>query len=141
MKKLLLILLLLPIFATAQYKVQPLPVGLMFISGAGKGTADYLQFHYEGKSQFWQPDISWKNKWKNGDPAQGEKFPGSSTLFVCTTDGWHMCNMIHKTAIVGAITLKIGAKKKPFRYYLYDFLIYSAAYSAGFVVTYELFPK
>jgi len=40
--------------------------------------------------QHWlDPRISWKNKWKNGDPAQGEAFILSSTAFVTTTDAWH----------------------------------------------------
>ena len=38
---------------------------------------------------FWNKSVSWKNKWKNGDQAQGEAFPGSSTIFVSLTDGWH----------------------------------------------------
>ena len=141
MKKFLLILTFLPLIATAQYKFQPVTTGLMVLSGASKGTADYLQFHYTGQSQFWNPDLSWRNKWKNGDPAQGEKFPGSSTVFVSLTDGWHMCNTVNKFSCIAAITIQIGGKKKPIKYYLLDFLTYSAAYSAGFVMTYEIIFK
>jgi hypothetical protein len=39
---------------------------------------------------FWAKEFSWKRKWKNGDPEQGEAFPGSSTVFVFLTDGWHL---------------------------------------------------
>ena len=39
---------------------------------------------------FWYKSISSKNKWKNGDKSQGEKFWGSSTIFVMFTDGWHL---------------------------------------------------
>lgn len=39
---------------------------------------------------FWDKSQSWKNKWKNGDASQGEKFPGSSTIFVSFTDAWHL---------------------------------------------------
>ena len=124
-----------------QWKPQPLPLSLTYCAGAFKGTADYLQFHYSGQNTWLNPDLSWRNKWRNGDPSQGEKFPGSSTVFVCFTDGWHLCNAINKTAIIGAICLKIGAKKQPFKYYLLDFLTYSAAYSAGFWCTYELLSR
>ena len=141
MKRLFLILLFIPIMATAQYKFQPIPVGMMFISGASKGTADFLQFHYTGNSKFWNPDLSWQNKWKNGDPSQGEKFPGSSTIFVTFTDGWHLMNTCNKYTAIAALTIQIGSKKKPFKYYLLDFITYSAAYSAGFVVTYEVIFK
>ncbi len=38
---------------------------------------------------FWYKSISSKNKWKNGDIKQGEKFFGSSTFLVWLTDFWH----------------------------------------------------
>lgn len=41
--------------------------------------------------QFINPTLSWKNKWKNSDYKQGEKFIGSSTVFVMFTDLWHLC--------------------------------------------------
>ena len=43
---------------------------------------------------FWNKHLSWKNKWKNGEPSQGEKFLGSSTFFVWLTDAWHLFNSL-----------------------------------------------
>ena len=43
---------------------------------------------------FWDFNRSWVNKWKNGDKAQGEKYFGSSTIFVHFTDGWHLFKSI-----------------------------------------------
>ncbi len=123
-----------------KWKPEVLPLSLVYVSGASKGVADYLQFHYTGNSQFWQPDISWQNKWKNGDKQQGEKFPGSSTVFVSVSDGWHLMNTCNKVCIIGAICFKIGEKQK-FKYYLLDFVAYSVAYSAGFWTTYEIILK
>jgi hypothetical protein len=37
---------------------------------------------------------SWRNKWKNGYPADGERFWGSSTIFVWLTDGWHLFDFL-----------------------------------------------
>ena len=68
------------------------------IAGAFNGAMDTLQFHY-GKSvflpqsAFWDPAVSWRNKYKNNDPAQGPKFPLSTTLLVGFTDGWHLMQM------------------------------------------------
>jgi hypothetical protein len=70
---------------------------LILISAVAKSVMDKLQFHY-GRSiflkfknqQFWNPEISWKNKWKNGDKLQGESFFLSSTVLVFTTDAWHL---------------------------------------------------
>lgn len=44
--------------------------------------------------QFINPKQSWMNKWKNKDYKQGEKFIGSSTVFVMFTDLWHLCQFL-----------------------------------------------
>lgn len=71
---------------------------------------DVLDFHYSksiftkcNNSQWINPSLSWKNKWKNGDPNQGEKFLGSSTIFVFVTDLWHLCKFLMMLLIVFAI--------------------------------------
>ena len=43
---------------------------------------------------FWDKHKSWVNKWKNGEPSQGEKFFGSSTFLVWLTDAWHLFNSL-----------------------------------------------
>lgn len=65
------------------------------LSSISKSLMDTLRFHFSTSifkncSSWWNPSESWKNKWKNGDPNQGEKFLGSSTIFVSFTDGWHL---------------------------------------------------
>ena len=54
---------------------------LFFIAGICEAIMDKLQFHYESsifrsyKNQlFWDPKLSWRNKYKNGDRLLGEKF-------------------------------------------------------------------
>jgi len=44
--------------------------------------------------QFINPTLSWINKWKNNNYKQGEKFIGSSTIFVMFTDLWHLCQFL-----------------------------------------------
>lgn len=68
----------------------------IIIAGISNAIMDVLQFRYSNsifsrfKNQnWWNPDLSWRNKWKNGDPSQGEKFWGSSRWFVRFTDAWH----------------------------------------------------
>ncbi|WP_125077717.1 hypothetical protein [Rufibacter latericius] len=57
------------------------------------------------KYQFWNPQISWSAKWKNGDPKQGEAFPLSSTVLVFLTDGWHLFNFIQYTCLTLALVV------------------------------------
>jgi hypothetical protein len=47
-------------------------------------------FSYWPDERGWlDPQLSWKNKWKHGDPNQGPAFPLSTTTLVGVTDGWH----------------------------------------------------
>jgi hypothetical protein len=61
-----------------------------------------VAFHYE-KSIFPQSGpwrdfcdvlMSYDNKYKNGDPKQGPKFPFSTTLLVMFTDLWHLSKFL-----------------------------------------------
>ena len=69
-------------------------------SGLSEAVMDTLQFHYykspfaKYNHQFWNPQLSWRNKYKKGDPSLGPKFPGSTTIFVSLTDGWHLFKLL-----------------------------------------------
>lgn len=78
----------------------------LIISGLSEAIMDKLQFHfdksiYSNKEKynqlFWNPIESWKNKWK--DDLKTEKFLGSSTLFVFTTDAWHLFKFFRNTSL------------------------------------------
>jgi hypothetical protein len=71
---------------------------------------DKLQFHFDGSifkkydnRLFWDPSISWKNKYKDGDPTNGEKFFLSKTLLVGFTDAWHMFKLFRTFFIFAGI--------------------------------------
>jgi hypothetical protein len=83
---------------------------LFFLSGFSEAIMDKLQFHYNNsifkkfKNQlFWDPQISWKNKYKNGNPSDGEKFFLSKTLFVGLTDAWHLFKLLRNLFIFSGI--------------------------------------
>lgn len=124
-------------------------MSLVFMSGASDGMSQTLAFHYQyfqndypsANQNYWNPDSSWYNKWENGDPAQGENFIGSSTVFVWTTDAYHLFRTISKTSLVSGIsfgTLININDNKNWWIYITDFVLYSVAYSAGFHLTYSL---
>jgi hypothetical protein len=83
-------------------------ISIIFIifSGISESIMDKIQFHFSKsifskfKNQlFWDPSISWRNKYKNGDPKQGSKFWGSTTYFVFVTDAWHFFKFLKNTSM------------------------------------------
>jgi len=98
-----------------------LVISLIIISLAGLAEAvmDVIQFHFSDsifsnsikyKNNYWNPQDSWKNKWKDYDPQLGEKFKGASTLFVFTTDAWHFFKFIRTSLLfigLGIIAWKV----------------------------------
>jgi hypothetical protein len=79
---------------------------LIIFSAVSEAIMDKLNFHYEKSifsnnekynQLFWNPIESWKNKWK--EDLKTEKFLGSSTLFVFTTDAWHLFKFFKNTSL------------------------------------------
>ena len=110
MKRLFVVFLFLLSKADAQ--VKPVPAVLAFTSGVCEGVMDGLQFYYDKDNQFWNPDISWVNKYKGRDPQNGLSFRGR--FFVWTTDGWHLVKGIRNTSGTLAIVFSFGEPKKKF---------------------------
>jgi len=87
------------------------------IAAACEAVMDKLQFHYHKSifpdatrfnQLFWNPNESWKNKW--AEDGKTERFPGSSTIFVFTTDAWHLYKFFNHTSIfVGLPLLALGS--------------------------------
>ena len=69
---------------------------------------DILDFHFTESyfnklnPKFWNPEISWQNKWKDLGTGK-EKFLGSSTIFVFVTDAWHLAKFLMIKCIVFAV--------------------------------------
>ncbi len=113
---------------------------LVFLSGSAKGFNESLQFNYFGfenifpkaNDQWFYPGLSFKNKYKDGDPEKGAKFPLSTSVLVMFTDQYHLNNFIHRASLTAALVIKIGEGKKSFKHYLLDAAYYTACYQAGF---------
>ncbi len=65
---------------------------------------DRKGMHGLGES-FWNNETAWKNKWRNGDPSEGERFWGSSHIFASCTDGWHVVKLFWIFHFIAAIVL------------------------------------
>ncbi len=123
--------------------------GLLMLSGSAKGFNETLEFNWKGfeavfpkaNPKWFYPQESFKNKYKEGDPAKGEKFPLSSSVLVMFTDQYHLNNFIQRGSITAALVIKIGEGKKPFRHYVFDALYYTACYQLGFGSVYYYFKS
>ena len=119
----------------------------MFLAGAFNGVSQDLLFHYDEfeatfpntDPQFWDPEISWTNKYKNGDPLQGARFPGSTTILVGTTDGYHA--MLSSRDIMIVTSIALSSKSRSWKHFLKKTTVYTLAYGAGFHLTYRTIIK
>jgi hypothetical protein len=120
------------------YSANYLSYALLLIAGAFNGIMDLVQHHFKYSvfnyesiynRQFWDPSVSWKNKWKDGHQMYGEKFWKSSTWFVFTTDGWHLMKFFMIKAILLAVVFHDG-----FNFLDIPFLL---SWYAGFWSTFE----
>jgi hypothetical protein len=123
-------------------------LSILFLSLAGICNAimDSILFHWDksifkgSKLEWWaNPKVSYKNKWKNHSNSEdGEKFPGSSTIFVWVTDLWHFAQSFMITFFVlGALFYDgiVVIKGYPLVSLLIDFIILKSVFS----LTFELF--
>ncbi len=126
----------------------------MFVSGMLDGTIESISYHYENgfkqrlpnaNDQFWNPAVSWKNKYYQNNPQMGPKFLGSTTIFACTTDAYHLLRTT-KRSIDGANLVYYMNKEcksnktfqKRWKSEVKDFLILTAIRCAGFHLTYSV---
>jgi len=110
---------------------------LIFLAGIFNACMDIIKIRwiwsifYNVKNEQWfNPSLSWRNKWKDGHPDKGEKFLGSSTIFVFVTDFWHFCKFLMLLCISFSIVLY-----QPIFFWLIDWLLFYLI----FTVTFELF--
>jgi len=108
-------------------------VGIMLtVAAIAKAIQDKISFHhhksvFKDASIFWNPLESWKLKYKDNDFEKGEKFPGSSTVFVSLTDAWHLFGMIRNFTLVSAIAVAANNF-----YFLLGYLVFAGVFHLFF---------
>jgi hypothetical protein len=121
---------------------------MVMLAGASDGVNQALMYQYAGfkkvfpkaHDQFWKPAMSGANKYKNGDPNQGARFPGSKTWLVFLTDGYHLTRFTDHLFMSGAIAFKLSCfEKKKWYKYLLEAAGYWALNRVGFCLTYNQF--
>ncbi len=109
----------------------------MALGGSADAISEELLHHYQKVKEkfpsmndnFFNPSISWNNKYKNGDEKQGDAFLGSSTIFVASTDAYHALRAFKQTMWLGGlITFQKG---KNFKQTVLQALISIAVYTTA----------
>lgn len=124
---------------------------LSALSGAAKAVKDTISHHHgmsvfaTWNAQYWNPQESWKNKYKNYD--QGDKRPRyllATTWLVWTTDAWHFMDTLYRMFLIGAGVVggmyanrsAKGWKYWSHAYIWFLYIVISGAASFHFLYTY-----
>jgi hypothetical protein len=95
---------------------------------------DKISFHYyksifvKYKPFFWYPQVSWKNKYINGNPCYGRRKFLVFNLHPAFTDAWHLFKSLMIVFLVSAIIFY-----DPIFCILIDFIIFGIAWNVVFV--------
>lgn len=135
---------------TWNYKRSLIGCGVAFIGGMANGYNQTILHHYgqfkrvhpNANDKFWNPQISWLNKYEDFDKyGKREAYFGSTTFLAWTTDAYHLSSVISNTSIVGATCIiTIGEKRKWWEYGI-DIVAMSLSRSAGFHLIYSKIYK
>lgn len=116
---------------------------IIFLAGFSEGIMDKLQFHFYKsifknfkKTIFWNPEISWKNKYKNNDPLNGPKFIFSTSLLVSLTDAWHLFKLVRNILLFISLSF-IGFLCEDFKDLLIAIVLSRVIYGIGFWISYN----
>lgn len=89
--------------------IKLLPLLCWVLAAICNAVMDTLEHHYptsifvKYNPKFWDPKISWKNKYKEGVKAYGPAFFLSTGMLVAFTDAWHLFKSTQIVLIVMAI--------------------------------------
>lgn len=124
--------------------------GVAFVGGVANGYHETILNHYpkfkkvhpNANAQYWNPEISWLNKYEDFDRyGKREAYFGSTTFLAWTTDAYHLTSVISNTSLIGATCIiTIGEKRKWWEYGI-DILAMSLSRSAGFHLIYSQIYK
>lgn len=112
----------------------------LILAGIVNAVMDVISTHHTRSifkvipREYADPAYSWPNKYKNGDPNQGEKFFLSSTMLVPFTDMWHLC----KAMMLVLLSMAVITYKPLFGGLIEAIIIYMV-FTISFEASYRLF--
>lgn len=87
-------------------------IALCFLAGFFKAVRDTLMFHFSSSifknwnEQFFNPAISWMNKYKDYPADKKEAFFLSKTVLVSLTDAWHLSELLMLACLLAILFIK-----------------------------------
>lgn len=120
---------------------------LLFLAGVFNGCHETIHYHFgqfqrhhpNAKSNFWDPQQSWVNKYKNNDPDQGPKFFLSTTALAWATDAKHLLGTGFRWFLVwGIIFLMHFSRPRKWQGLALVFVLAFTCMNAGFHLIYSL---
>lgn len=132
-----------------KWKKQIAPVTLMFLAGIADAFTETISHNYKGfkkvfpgaNDQIFDPGLSFRRKYQNNDPAQGEKFFGSKSFLVWTTDAYHAGRFAQHLFMAGAVTLKITGRRQKWWVYGSEILGYWIVNRIAFTAVFGYFQS
>jgi len=128
---------------------------LIVLSAVFKGFVDVLKFHYRDSffsrfknEKFWNPKISWLNKYNEilwYERIKEPKFFGSTTFLIWLTDGYHLLQMIYLNLLFLAFGIAFSTNfvlivNKGITILL-STIVFSLLFKTVFEITYKLSYK
>lgn len=119
-----------------------LAIILSMMAGFANAVMDTYAHHYDNsvfkytKSLFFAKD-SWRNKYKNGNKEDGEKFLFSTTILCFLTDVWHLSKFVFLTCLVSGSVIVGSISITP--YYIVNLLIGYVLVRVFCGVTFQIF--
>ena len=109
---------------------------LIILYAICRSAIDTLLFHFytsifnNYNHRWWDPSISWRNKYISGDPSKGLKYKFPISFFIFFTDAFHLFNSLSLCLVFTAVVLY-----NPLTHIYLDVVIYGVGYN----VIFELF--
>lgn len=104
------------------------------------GWSIFAKYYNIFNGQFWDPIVSWKNKYIDGDPKKGRKQIYGINIHPAFLDGWHLMKSIRIICFISAITLALNLEiKLLFNSLFITWLIYTIILGTIWNLTFSLF--
>lgn len=113
---------------------------LVCVAGIANALMDSIAFHFHESMfracnrEFWDPEISWRNKYIDGDVSKGRRKWWIIPIPVAFTDAWHLLKSIMLNSMFLAIGVLIGTT---FLTVAVWFLVVKSAYGLFFKLFYH----